>query len=295
MGRLLPQRLLHLRLLIKMRTLTELRATLDDFDAKLSKYESALSSAVSTHVMRRPSAVEELRKELNVTWGEIGPDVRALGAPLMFEIGKLPFATFENALRPQSRSSVASTTLTALQFARHAIEIARGRAQRLATGGPSPVASARGQAAAPPHSKKVFVVHGHDSAQLGEVSAFISSLGLEPVILKDKPQGGRTLIEKFEDYADVSYAVVLLTPDDVGRPMLLNDGPLSPRARQNVVLEWGFFMGKRGRERIAVMYKSGVEKPSDIDGIAYIPADDEGWKLRLAQELQHAGFSVKLA
>lgn len=277
-----------------MQTLTDLVAALAAFDAKLTKYDAELKFAAQNLVFRRFSAVEDLRKELSVTWGEIGPKVRALGAPLTFQINGEVVPTFENALCPLA-GGVSDVTLTALGFARHAIELARGRAQGLAKGGPVPVASAKRQATGLPLSKKVFVVHGHDSGLLNEVAAFLASLGLEAVILKDKPHGGRTLIEKFEDYADVSYAVVLLTPDDVGRSADEATSAVKPRARQNAVLEWGFFMGKRGRERVAVLHKGDVERPSDIQGIAYIAADEETWKLELARELQHAGFSVRLA
>ena len=275
-------------------TVAELMATLKDFDDRLTRYDGELKLAERNFGFRKPAALEALRKGLSVTWGEISGNVRALGAPLTFVFNNQEVLTFENALRPLS-GSVAAITTAALPFARHAIELARGRAQALAKRGPSPVATAQGQPAARP-SNRVFVVHGHDSSLTNEVAAFVGNLGLEVVILKDKPNAGRTLIEKFEDYADVSYAVVLLTPDDVGRPAAaIASSTLVPRARQNVILEWGFFMGKKGRDRVAVLYKGGVEKPSDIGGIAYVPADDEGWKLELVRELKHAGFSVKLA
>jgi hypothetical protein len=65
-------------------------------------------------------------------------------------------------------------------------------------------------------SRKVFVVHGHDTEAKESVARFIERLGLEPIILHEQPSSGRTLIEKFEVFADVGFAVVLLTPDDVG-------------------------------------------------------------------------------
>jgi predicted nucleotide-binding protein len=140
---------------------------------------------------------------------------------------------------------------------------------------------------------RVFVVHGHDSKAKEEVARFLSRLGLEPVILHEQPNKGRTIIEKFEDHSDVGFAVVLLTPDDLGG---LNESTpqLVPRARQNVVLELGFFFAKLRRARVCALYTRNIELPSDISGIAYIPFDGEGWQLALARELKAAGLDVDM-
>ena len=103
---------------------------------------------------------------------------------------------------------------------------------------------------------------------------------------------GRTIIEKFEDFAHVGFALVLLTPDDEGR--LRDDkGDFKPRARQNVILELGYFLGKLGRERVCALVKEGVERPSDYDGVVYIPLDDSGgWEMKLIRELKSAGYDI---
>ena len=116
---------------------------------------------------------------------------------------------------------------------------------------------------------------------------------IEPVILHEQPNKGRTIIEKFEDYAGVGFAVILLTSDDVGK--LNDDGAseLKPRARQNVILELGFFLGKLGRQRVCPLVKGNVETPSDYDGVVYTNFDDAGgWQLKLVRELKSAGFNV---
>jgi len=137
-------------------------------------------------------------------------------------------------------------------------------------------------------SKKVFVVHGHDSEAKESAARFIERLELEAIILHEQPNAGRTVIEKFEQYTDVGFAVVLLTPDDVGAAKDKR-ASLQPRARQNVVLELGYFLGKLGRSRVCALYKSGVEIPSDFDGVLYIELDDKGaWRTKLAQELSNA-------
>ena len=144
----------------------------------------------------------------------------------------------------------------------------------------------------PKDTNKVFVVHGRDEYAQETVARFLEKLDLEPVILHEQPSKGRTIIEKFEDHADVAFAVILLTPDDLGG---LNDGQpeLKPRARQNVILELGFFLGKLGRQGVCSLVKSDVETPSDYDGVVYTKLDDEGaWKLNLVQELKAAGFNI---
>lgn len=142
--------------------------------------------------------------------------------------------------------------------------------------------------------KSVFLVHGRDEATKDSVALFFVRGGLGPIILHEKPNKGRTIIEKFEDYSDVAYAVVLLTADDVGG-ICSNNQKLQPRARQNVVFEFGFFMGKLGRNKVCALCQEGVEKPSDIDGLVYIPLDKNGaWKMQLAKELKSAGLDIDL-
>jgi predicted nucleotide-binding protein len=142
-------------------------------------------------------------------------------------------------------------------------------------------------------SRTVFVVHGHDEAAKQSVARLIEKLGLSPVILHEQPNNGRTIIEKFEQHAEQSsYAVVLLTPDDIGGA---NKDSLLARARQNVVLELGFFLGSLGRKRVCALYSGEVDLPSDLAGVLYIPLDQPGaWRFTVAKELRAAGYSVDL-
>jgi len=141
-----------------------------------------------------------------------------------------------------------------------------------------------------PPATKVFLVHGHDESAKNAVARLLERIGLEPIILHERPDRGRTIIEKFEEYSDASYAVVLATADDEGRTRGTKD-ELRPRARQNVVLELGFFVGRLGRERVSVLYEERVEMPSDYSGVIYISMDDAGtWKPRLVKELRAAGL-----
>lgn len=145
-------------------------------------------------------------------------------------------------------------------------------------------------ASAPPVAREVFVVHGHDGDALHAVARYVEKLEFKATILHEQPNRGRTIIEKFEAYSGVGFVIVLLTPDDVGGKV----GEEShPRARQNVLLEWGFFIGKVGRSRVLALKKGVLELPSDILGIAWQELDDHGgWKIKLAQELQAAGYEI---
>ena len=141
---------------------------------------------------------------------------------------------------------------------------------------------------------EVFIVHGHDEAAKHAVARFVEKFDIEPIILDEQANKGQTIIDKFEEHAgEAGFAIVLLTPDDVGRSKdETND---KYRARQNVILELGYFLCGLGRERVCVLYKEGVELPSDIHGILYVlMGDSDGWQLKLGQEMQAAGLPVDL-
>jgi predicted nucleotide-binding protein len=152
-----------------------------------------------------------------------------------------------------------------------------------------------GKAAPMTSTKKVFVVHGHDGEVKETVARFLTRLELDPIILHEQASQGRSLIEKFETSStDVAFAVVLLTPDDFGRAAA-RPPELHPRARQNVILELGYFLGRLGRTRVCALHKGGVELPSDFQGVVYIPFDAAGaWKTLLAQELLGAKLTIRL-
>ena len=140
-------------------------------------------------------------------------------------------------------------------------------------------------------SKAIFVVHGHDTGIKESVARMIDKLGLETIILHEKPNAGRTIIEKLESYSNVGFAVILLSPDDVGRSA--REKELKARARQNVIAELGFFIGKLGRERVCSLYMDGVEIPSDFDGVLYVLYDNGGnWRFKLVRELKAAGYKI---
>lgn len=146
-------------------------------------------------------------------------------------------------------------------------------------------------------SKRVFVAHGHDTEMKEEAARTVRKLGLDPIVLEDKASEGRTIIEKLEHYSDVSFAIVLLSPDDLAYSAASPPASAKPRARQNVVFELGYFIGELGRKNVLVLYKraKGFEKPSNVDGVMYVPYDGVGkWKTSLIVELQACGHDVSL-
>lgn len=135
---------------------------------------------------------------------------------------------------------------------------------------------------------KIFIVHGHDEGMKQSVARIIEQQGIEAIILSEQTNQGRTIIEKFEDYSDVDGAICLFTSDDIGR--VKKDSEDKPRARQNVVLETGYFMGKLGRNHVVILADNGIEMPSDLSGVVY--ADTGSWKIDLLKELKAIGYTI---
>lgn len=125
-----------------------------------------------------------------------------------------------------------------------------------------------------PAAPQPFIVHGHNEAAKLDLKNYLqNTLHLpEPIILHEQPSLGRTIVEKFEDYAAMSSLVfVLLTPDDVAANCEEPD-ELKRRARQNVIFEMGYLLGILGRKsgRVLLLYHPPLELPSDLSGVVYI-------------------------
>jgi predicted nucleotide-binding protein len=142
-------------------------------------------------------------------------------------------------------------------------------------------------------SKKIFVVHGHNHEKLDTVARFLTKLGLAPVILHEQTNQGRTIIEKFVAHASEAHcAIILLTADDVGGVKDTKLEGLNRRARQNVIFEFGYFAGMLGRGHAFALVEQGVELPSDLNSLVYIPLDDGLWRMRLVKEMKSMGLEV---
>lgn len=146
--------------------------------------------------------------------------------------------------------------------------------------------------------KKVFVVYGHDKNARTQLEAMLRRWDLEPIILDQLVSSGQTIIEKLEEnVSQVNFAIVLATPDDIGYAKGCEDKKRY-RVRQNVALELGMFLAKIGRSRVAILLSQAedMEKPSDIDGLLYIPFNNnvEDVKLSLAKEMDSNGYEIDL-
>lgn len=135
---------------------------------------------------------------------------------------------------------------------------------------------------------KIFIVHGHDGELKQSVARVVEKQRIETIILSEQANRGRTVIEKFENYSDVGGAICLFTADDLGRAK--DESTDNTRARQNVVLETGYFMGKLGRDHVVILADDGIEMPSDLSGVVY--TNTGNWKIDLLKELKDMGYTV---
>jgi predicted nucleotide-binding protein len=152
-----------------------------------------------------------------------------------------------------------------------------------------------------PSNKKVFIVHGHDHNLKVELEVFLTHIGLKPVVLHREVDSGQTIIEKFEANADVSYAFILLTPDEVSytlnqEDLQDEDRKKEARARPNVIFEFGYFVAKLGRQKVCALHKGDVVIPSDLSGLIYKKVDSniEEIGFALIKELKAAGLKPEL-
>lgn len=141
---------------------------------------------------------------------------------------------------------------------------------------------------------KVFIVHGHDDAAKETVARFVERIGFEAIILHEQASSGQTIIEKIEANSNVGFGIVLYTPCDLGRSQKHED-QLKSRARQNVVFEHGYLIGKIGRKNVCALVKGDIETPNDISGVVYIKMEGEKeWKYKVADEMKACGYDIDL-
>ena len=142
------------------------------------------------------------------------------------------------------------------------------------------------------NKNEIFIVHGHDDLAKTETARFIEQLGFKPIILHEQANSGKTIIEKIEHYSNVGFGIVLYTPCDLGGK--IND-VLKSRARQNVVFEHGYLIGKIGRNNVCALVKGDVETPNNISGVVYINMDiSHAWHIQIAKELKSSGYNVNM-
>ncbi len=137
---------------------------------------------------------------------------------------------------------------------------------------------------------RVFIVHGHNEMLKVSVARLLEKQNIKAIILNEQVNQGKTIIEKFEKYSDVSSAICLFTSDDLGKEQ--KESSYKKRARQNVVFETGFFIGRLGRDKVIILADRDVEMPSDMQGIVY--SDTNLWEIEVLKELHSIGYNIDL-
>lgn len=233
------------------------------------------------------------RNVLEKAFGTNSPNVSSIE-----DIGRLfIFPDWNDAQWEQHRYETLSSKLSMIgglvELLETEVQLQSG--QRITAVSPTGSGAPTSSADAVGSKHKIFIVHGHNEATLHETARLLEKLDQDIIILREQPNEGRTIIQKFEDYADVGFAIVLLTGDDRGGPAKAAYEDQSLRARQNVILELGYFLGRLGRHRVCALFQKGVEIPSDYSGVLYIELDQHGgWRFSLAKELKAAGLSVDM-
>lgn len=147
----------------------------------------------------------------------------------------------------------------------------------------------------PKKNGDIFIVHGHNEEMKQAVARVIEKLQFKPIILHEQANKGRTIIQKFIDHSNVGFAIVLMSADDYGYSKDEQADSARPRARQNVILELGFFLGKLGAERVVAIFEEtdNFETPTDYDGVIFVPYDKDGhWRFKVIRELKELGYNV---
>jgi predicted nucleotide-binding protein len=238
-------------------------STLEKWSPLVNALQASIDESLSRVFGHGTVEYERYRREVN--WGE---NVPSFGADTSLQ---------------QYREDVAKGKMEVFLMLREAVATLKENLAELEpdmTPKPSPAMD----------NRKVFIVHGHDDVVRESVARFLLLAGCEPVILNEQASRNRTVIEKIEANHDVRFAVVLLTPDDEGAKK--GETP-RPRARQNVLLELGYFIAKLDRDNVCVLKRGDVEIPSDFAGVIWTAFDSAGaWKKELAKELDAAGFTV---
>ena len=142
-------------------------------------------------------------------------------------------------------------------------------------------------------SNKIFLVHGSDNEMKSDVSKILQTLDLDPIILHENLDMMKNLIEKINDYSHISFAVVLLSSDDLAYSKEITPDDGKNRVIQNVIFELGYFLGRLGKQNVIAIYlkKKGFEIPNNYNGVLWVEYKT-GWYFELIRELQTANFDV---
>ena len=112
--------------------------------------------------------------------------------------------------------------------------------------------------------RRVFISHGRSKDWLLVQPYIEKDLRLATLELAQEPNLGQTLIEKLVANAGrCDSAVIVMTGDDLAED--------EARVRENVMHEIGYFQGCYGRRAAVLLHEDGVNVPTNLGGIAYVP------------------------
>jgi predicted nucleotide-binding protein len=114
--------------------------------------------------------------------------------------------------------------------------------------------------------------------------------------MNEEPNQGKRIVERFKkDYADVGFAVVLLSPDVYVYPKGEEATKRERTPSNDVALMFGFLLGKLGKEKVLAFYREtpNFAFPINFEGVKFTPLDNrDSWKLSLIRELTECGYTI---
>jgi predicted nucleotide-binding protein len=143
--------------------------------------------------------------------------------------------------------------------------------------------------------RRIIVVSGADETMKQTMTLALRKLGLASVVMSEEPAQGKKLVDRFKEYADVGFAVVLLSPDIYVYPKGEEATKRERTPRQDVTFMFGFLLGKLGKERVLAFYRESPNFafPIEFEGVKFAPLDNrDSWKLALIRELTGCGYIV---
>ena len=143
--------------------------------------------------------------------------------------------------------------------------------------------------------RRIIVVSGTDEIMKQTITGALRKLGLTTVIMSEEPSQGKKIVDRFADYADVGFALVLLSPDVYVYPKGEEATKRERIPKQDVTLMFGFLLGKLGKDKVLAFYKESPNFafPIDFEGVKFTALDDrDSWKLALIRELINCGYTV---
>jgi predicted nucleotide-binding protein len=143
--------------------------------------------------------------------------------------------------------------------------------------------------------RRIMVVSGTDEIMKQTIIGALRKLGLAAVVMSEEPGQGKKIVDRFADYSDVGFALVLLSPDVYGYPRGEEATKRERSPKQDVILMFGFLLGKLGKDKVLAFYRESPNFafPLEFEGVKFTALDDrDSWKRTLIRELTACGYAI---